>query len=513
MSNAAAFPCRFGRFELRPAARQLLADGEPVALGARAYDVLLALIERRDQVVGHDELLELAWPGLVVEENNLRQQVSALRKLLGVDAVVTVSGRGYRFACPVQSIGETPLGAAPRTPAVVSDPGATIAVLPFSLMIDDATIGMLADGLAEDVTTLLARVPGLRVISRSSSFVFRGPEGRAPEIARQLGVHYLVEGSVRAGAGRVRVSTQLVDAARGHVLWSGTFESTRDELIELQDRIARGVLSELEPQVNRAEIARVERQRPDNIDAWGWYRQGIGQLGDTGLNEASLHAALERFERAMQAAPNFGLPHAHHAMLTAVGIAISLLSDDAELRAQAIERADRALELDPGSPEVLGYAGCALVDTGRRNDGLRVLRHAVAVDPSNAQARVALGAGLGVDGDFDGAVRWMRDGMSISPRDRRLGFWGWVLADYLRRAGRRTEAIDEVRLSRQRDPRLFLAPLLEALMLAEDGYDAEASQALITARRLRPALDLRHVAKVHGRDASARLQHVWHLAP
>jgi len=497
---------RFDGFELRPGMRQVLADGMPLALGARAFDLLLALVEHRDRVLAHEELLSLCWPGLVVEENNLRQQVAALRRALGPEVVLTVPGRGYRFGRTVEVSADSVKAVEP-----VGDGSAlpTVAVLPFAALSVDSQLALVSDALAEDLTALLARVRGLTVISRGSSLQFQNRDRPADEIGRELGARYLVDGALREGGDGLRVTVRLVEAASARVLWSGAYACARSGVLDLQGGIARSVLTEIEPELNRAELLRIERQRSDNVDAWGLYRQGLGQLGEHGLTQGSLRTALDRFDAATRVDPGFALAHAHHALLTSVGFNVGLVPDGVAVRHATIARAEQALELDPGSAEVLGFVGCALLESGLRPLGMRSLRHAVVLDPSNAQAQVALGAGLGVGGELDEAVRWMRGGMAISPRDRRLGFWSWALAGFLRTGGRADEALAEVRLARQRDPRLFLAPLLEAVLLVEGGQPTEAAPALATARRLHPALDADGVEIAVGAGTAALLAPLW----
>ncbi len=183
----------------------------------------------------------------------------------------------------------------------------SIAVLPFDVLSDDSRLGFLADGLVEDVIALLARVPGFLVIARSSSFLFRGPKVPLVSAARQLGVRYVVAGSVRAIGDHRRVSTQLSDAETGQVLWSSRFDVGRHETEDLQETIARAVIAELEPALTRAEIAVVRRQRPENVDAWGCYRQALGALSLKGWSEDALHEATDHFRRAVTVDPTFAL--------------------------------------------------------------------------------------------------------------------------------------------------------------------------------------------------------------
>lgn len=172
----------FDRFEVRPAERLLLVEGVPTVVGARAFDLLLCLLAHRDRVISKSEILEIVWPDLVVEENNLSVQISTLRKLLGTKAISTIAGRGYRFSLDVRLARVPPQGEMhPYRAAAAAQP--TIAVLPFSVLSDDPQINFLADGLAEDVIALLARVPGFLLISRASSFAFRGHDVTVPEVA------------------------------------------------------------------------------------------------------------------------------------------------------------------------------------------------------------------------------------------------------------------------------------------------------------------------------------------
>ncbi len=499
---------QFDRFEVRPTERLLLVDGQPAELGARAFDLLLCLLSYRDRVVSKSELLDVVWPGLVVEENNLSVQVSALRKVLGSQSIATIPGRGYRFALDL-----TPGAGSPLRDDIASkaNDGArpTIAVLPFSVLTDNPQVGFLADGLVEDVIALLARVPGFLLISRASSFAFRGHAVTVTEVARQLGVRFVVEGSVRLVGETLRVSTQLSEALTGHVLWSGRFDRRRDAAVDLQEDIARGIMSELEPELTRAEIAHIRRQRPENQDAWAHYHQAVGSLALQGWSRDAMAEARHRLQTSVALDPAFGLGHAHYALLTALSMNIGALPNDPTLAQEALDAARRAMALDDGSSEVMGYAGCALCDLGHHDQGVEVLQRALAIDPSNAQAHVALGASLVLTGQIEAGIAQMRYGMKISPRDRRLGFWGWAMGTFLLMAGHLDEALVEARVSSRRDPQFPLPRVLEAAILDRQGHAAEARAALAWARRLSPALTLEEVSQTHGRHAGKCLALLW----
>ena len=186
---------QFGRFELRTTTRQLLVDREPVPLGARAFDVLLALIERRDRVITKNELLDLVWPGLVVEENNLQVQISDLRRILGQDAIATIPGRGYRFTVALADGGalgvsgdNLPQAAHPtKTLLAPIDEGApSIAMLPFVNMSDDQANEYFADGIAEELLNVLSKIRDVRVASHTSAFGFKGSKADVATVAQRL---------------------------------------------------------------------------------------------------------------------------------------------------------------------------------------------------------------------------------------------------------------------------------------------------------------------------------------
>ena len=512
---------RFDRFELRPAERRLTDRGTPVVVGARAFDVLVWLVEHRNALVTKQELLDAVWPGVVVEENNLSVQISALRKILGPASIATVAGRGYRFAIEVVDAGDAVVvpAAGPDGPAkhpagrgsLAGDKPA-IAVLPFEVHSRETADQLLADGLVADVTALLARVPGFLVISRASSFVFRGQGAALPDVARQLSVRYLVEGSLRLQGRRIHVSTQLTDAAGGHILWSGQFESPRDTANDLQDGIARGIMTRLQPELTRAEIALIRRQRPDNPDAWSCYHQAINALATHGWGEASLREARTQLRRAMEMDPDFGLAYAYYAVLTALGARIGLVDSGPALMGDVVAAVDASVRLDGLSAEVLGFAGCALCDVGQLERGVELLREALAIDPSNAQARVALGAGLVMQGRVDEGVSEMRLGMRTSPRDRRLAFWGWQLSCFLLAGDRPEEALAQARSAESRDPRLYLARVAEAGALARLGRSDETAEPLQRARQLRPQLTLEEIIRSHGERVGADLGPHWQCA-
>ena len=389
----------------------------------------------------------------------------------------------------------------------------SIAVRPFTVLSDDRELQFLADGLAEDIIALLARVPGFFVIAKASSFEFRNPDIPISVIAQQLSVRYVLGGSVRALGGQIRLAVQLAETVSGRVLWSGQFDTERSSAIDLQDEIARGIIVELQPALTRAEIAVIRRQRPENIGAWGCYHQAGGALAANGWNARSVQEARGFLRQALELDANFALARAQLALLMALAQNTALIEPSKSLHEEAVAAAELAIADDGGSSEVLGYAGCAISDLGDANRGAEILKEAVELDPSNAQAQVALGAALALSGDLDGGIARMKQGIRLSPRDRRLGFWGWALGGFLMRAKRPDEALEEAKLAARRDPRLFLPPVLETLAHVALGQIDAAKISLISARRLRPELTLREIEISHGRRAVKALADLWTEAP
>jgi adenylate cyclase len=458
-------------------------------------------------------LQALAEPGRVLVsgliQESVRDRMAATFEDQGEQSVKNIPRpvRTFRVTVDAPSDSRQNLDSARATAATSKQP--SIAVLPFDVLSEDPRLGFLADGLVEDVIALLARAPGFLVISRSSSFLFRDQGSAVASVARQLGVRYVVGGSVREVGGNLRVSAQLADAESAQVLWSGRFDSGRDQTEDLQESIARAVMTELEPALTRAEIAVIRRQRPENVNAWGCFRQALGVMSSKGWNEESLIEARSHLGRAVAIDPSFAIAYAYLSLLTALSRNIGFLKDSSSAAKEALELAERALALDDGSSEVLGSAGCAISDLGQHQRGVEILERAVAIDPSNAQAHVALGAARTLLGQVDIGIDGMRYGMRISPKDRRLAFWGWALGGFLLRDGKLHQALEEARTSVRRDPRFYLARILEAATLADLGRANEARKALEAARQLRKVLTLDEIKLAHGGHAARSLAPLW----
>jgi len=456
-------------------------------------------------------LQALASPGGVTVSESVRSavrgRVEATFIDIGEQAVKHIPHPVRAYAVQVKGLERFSVVTAAQ-PLPFSPP--SIAVLPFKVLADDERIRLLADGLAEDVIALLARIAGFVVISRASSFVFSGRDIDVAAIAGKLGVRYIVEGSIRPVQDQMlRVSTELTEASSGRVLWSRRFESRQEKTVDLQEDIARGVISELEPELTRAEIALIRRQRPENVDAWGCYRQAVSVLADIGWSEESINQAGAHLRRAFTIDPEFALPRAQLALVTALGIETAVLHRSKAVEQEVEALAGLAISLDDNGPVTLGLAGCALADIGLHQLGLDAIQRSLEIDPSNAQAYVARGAVHEMMGKGAAAIDEMRYGMRISPRDKRLGFWRWILGRVLLRARRPEEALQEARVSAARDPKLYLSRVLEAGALQDLGRTAEAADALARARYLRPKMTFDEIRRSHEGRIAELIEPLW----
>lgn len=249
----------FGRFGLDLRGPELLCDGQPVRIHRLALGILCVLAEARGEIVSKDELMGRLWPGRIVEEGNLHVHVSALRKVLddhgeGHSLVVTVPGRGYRLA---DLTGVRPARAEdPLSPQLSLPDKPSIAVMPFQNLSGDPNQEYFADGMVEEMITALSRIRWLFVIARNSSFTYKGQAVDVKRVGRELGVCYVVEGSVRKGGNRVRITAQLIEAESGAHLWADRFDGSLEDVLDLQDQVAISVAGAIEPTLRVAETRR-----------------------------------------------------------------------------------------------------------------------------------------------------------------------------------------------------------------------------------------------------------------
>lgn len=378
--------------------------------------------------------------------------------------------------------------------------GPSIAVMPFQPMSAEPEHEYLADQLAEDIIVFLARTPGFFVIARSSTFAYKGTSPDVRELGRDLGVRYVLLGSIRLREGRLRVRVQLAETETARTIWTEVYDRSRDELGALDDEVAARIVAQLEPQLSRAEVEFEERRRPDSIGAWTLYRRAQDVLVRSGWHEETFAEAAELLRRAVEIDPEFAAAHAYLALVLALGRMLGLVTDRTGTRAEAMAAADAALRLAGSSGDVQGYVGCALVDMGEADRGQAILERAIEANPSNAQAWAALGAALIRKGELEPGVEKLSHAMKISPRDPRLAVWGTSLATGRALLGQYDEALEEARAAMIRDDRLFLPYVVRSIVLARMGRAAEARAAFESAQRVQPGLSTEGLAHIFGSE-------------
>lgn len=393
----------FGPFVLDPEAGTLTRNDVPVAAGYRGLKLLAAFVARPGEILSKAELMDAAWPGTAVEEGNLTVQIAQLRKLLGSDEewIATVPRVGYRFTGVVEQRDN-----AQRKP--LSLPGKpSIAVLPFVNISNDPEQESFADGLTEDLITDLSRVSGLFVIARNSAFAYKGKATDVRAIAQDLGVRYLLEGSARRAAGRVRINAQLVDAVSGEQLWAERFDRSFEDVFAVQDEVTAKIVEALLGRLRAPQ----PRNRPKNAEAYDLCMRARKLMDDSPQMAREVHLMLTR--------------------------AVSLDPDYAE--------AYRWLAMN----HWMGWVHWGGPTEENRNVALDLARKAVAIDPANAGCRWVLAYLLAYERDFKGAEAEFAKAIELDPNE--ADTW-MALSDIAVLAGQVEEGLDHIRKAFRLNP-------------------------------------------------------------
>jgi TolB-like protein len=474
----------FGRFRFDGGRRELTRDGVLIKLGSRALDVLAVLASAKGDVVSKDDLIGRVWPGVTVEENNLQVQVSALRKILdgeddGQSHLVTVPGRGYRLAG--LSVAAGPGLALPDKPS--------IAVLPFQNMSDDPRQEYFADGIAEDIITALCRIRWLFVIARNSSFAYKGRSLDVKEVGRELGVRYVLEGGVRKAAERVRITTQLIDAANGAHLWAQNFDGGLADIFDLQDQVTASVVGTISPKLMQAEIDRIKHKPTDSLDAYDCFLRGM-ECAHRFTREGTTEA-LGHFAKAIERDPAFATPHGAAAFCYLVR-KINGWLNPAEDVPEAGRLAARAAELGQDDAVALAYAGIALGYVAGDLDGaIALVERAIALNPNLAIAWYASGTVRAFRGDDpDLAIEHLARAMRLSPLDPLLFTMQGVTAFSHFFAGRYDEAVAWAEKAFWERPNILATLRIAAVSNAYAGRREQARKAVARIRLLDPGMRL-----------------------
>src|SRR5258708_30396139 len=260
--------------------RELSRDGEPIAVEPQVFDLLIYLVEHRRRVVTKDDLIATIWRGRIVSESTLTSRINAARKAVGdtgkdQGVIRTIARKGFRFVGEVRTargaVQARDNSSEPPEPSV--EPAQllgrrAIAVLPFANLSDDPEQAYFSEGISEDLITALSKLRWFYVIARNSSFVYKGKAVHLKQIGEELGVGYVVEGSVRKDGDQVRITAQLNDVVTGSHLWAERYDRDIADVFAVQDEITQAVVAAIEPQLYAAENFRSQRKTPDNMAAW-----------------------------------------------------------------------------------------------------------------------------------------------------------------------------------------------------------------------------------------------------
>tara|TARA_R110002167_G_scaffold9806_1_gene45307 strand:- start:698 stop:2248 length:1551 start_codon:yes stop_codon:yes gene_type:complete len=505
---------KFDSWQLDSERYELRQHGQPCKVEPQVFDLLEFLLRHHDRVVSKKELLEQLWSGRVVSDATLSTCVKAARQAIGDDGqtqrlIRTSHGRGFRFVGELELTEgagvDATINCAPETASEDSQPGRiSLAILPFAVFSDDPQMEYLVDGLVEDLTTILAHASGLLVISRSSSFAYKGRHPSTQQVRQELGVDYMVEGSVRAVADQLRINVQLINTADGDHLWARRFDSPSGEISALQDELINAICRHLEPQLARVSYTHVRNQNCDR-DAWLLYQQACGLLAVKGWRPDTFTEAIEILRRSVEIDSGFAQAHAYLALVAALGLRVGLLQPREAALLESSRAADTALSLDDHDSTVLGFAGCALADAGHIDRATPILEQAVELDPSNAQAWAALGSAKIIDNRFEAGINDLQQGIKISPLDNRLAVWGSVLAVGLMMIGDLDEALNAAKTACRSDLKNHIPQVTLAAVLLAAEQPGAAKSALAEAYRLRPDLSTSEIECLVGHHAACAI--------
>ena len=370
----------------------------------------------------------------------------------------------------------------------------SIAVLPFQNMSGDPEQDYFADGMVEDIITGLSRSKSLFVIARNSSFTYKGKAVDIKQVGRELGIRCVLEGSVRKAGNRVRITGQLVDAETGSHIWADRYDSTLEDIFDLQDRVTTSVIGAIAPQLERAEIVRAQRKPTESLQAYDYYLRALASFYRF-TPEANIEA-LKLTRTANNLDPDYAAPFALGATCYVQRWGFGWNIGDAEDENEARRLMRRALELGKDDPLVLALAGQALgLFIGEVQEGAALLARAISLDPNLASARFWNGYVQLYLGDTDAAIEQFQIGLRMSPLDPRIFLAQNGMAAAHFSAGRYEDGSLWAKIAVQQNPNFVAAHHTLMACHAMAGRVEEARQAWAVARQMDPTQRLSTVLK------------------
>ena len=494
-----------GPFRLDADAALLFRGSDPVSIGQRAIAVLRVLLERPGSPVSKDALIKSAWSGLIVEESNLPVQIAALRRVFAEEPggerwIETMPKYGYRFVGPVASGNQASTAAPPapsEAPPLPAQPA--VAVLPFQNMSGDPEQEYFADGVVEEIITTLSRFRSLFVIARNSSFTYKGRAVDIKQVGRELGVSFVLEGSVRKSADRVRITAQLIDASTGAHLWADRFDGALEDVFDLQDQIARQVVGSLVPKLEHSAIERAKRKPTESLGAYEYYLRGTAAIYRFTIREANIEA-LQLFRRAIELDPEFASAYGMAAYCYVKDRTNRWPTDDITRDIAETDRLARnAIRLGSDDALALATSAGALAYVVRDLDtGAACIEQALQVNPNMMWASYFAGFIKSWMGEPEAAVGHLMYAMRLSPVDPLMPLMQVATAHAHFFAGRYEEASSWATAALRGTPKLLPALRIGASADAFAGHLETARKAVARLLQINPGERVSNLEAIYG---------------
>jgi TolB-like protein/Tfp pilus assembly protein PilF len=482
------------KYKLDLGDERLWRGDQPIPLGNKAFELLRLFVSNPKRLLTKDEILDSVWGEISVSEGLVKEYVHDLRFALGDDPqrpqfIETVRGRGYRFLGGVETVGLAG-DAGRQTP--LDKP--SIAVLPFTNMSGDPGQEYFSDGITEEIITELSRFRSLFVIARNSSFTYKGRAVNVQEVGRDLGVRYLVEGSVQRFNDRVRVTAQLIETTSGRHIWVDRYDRELKDIFSLQDEITGAIAGAIEPELGTVERERSRMKSPENLNAWDLYQRGLWYLYQE--TQPGNTEALRHFERSIELNPDFAPAHASLAYV----LCFDVINGYKELSEDVIEdaywSAKKAISLDERDAMAHVILGRIQLLRCKHEGAIAELETALRLNLNLADAHHGLGFALTMSGRPADALPQFESAIRLSPYDPRASSFHEMQAWALLVMGRLTEAAGSARTAVRKPNADIWAYSTLAAVLGHLANLDEARSALEELSERKPDFSLRLVSRL-----------------
>jgi len=405
---------------------------ERVALEPQVFDLLLLLARNNHRTVTREEIHAELWGDRIVSDAALGSQIKAARKAVGDDGtsqqiISTVRGRGFRFVAPIANgnrmIGVLD-GGGPEQKMRGSATKPSVAVLPFVNFNQDSSEDAFADGMAEDITTALAKNRWLTVIARNPAFAFRGSRESMKVIGRKLAADYLVTGSMRRGGTRFRISIQVIDAETEQCVWSERFDSDKADIFDLQDEISELVAARIESELGLSEQKKAERRPRKNLGAWDLYQLATAEFYK--FTPGGNLKCQQLLKQAIALDAELAAAHSRLAYAIILNMVYFDAAVDQATMDSALAMAERAVQLDDQDANCYFSLGRVRLARREYDHAIGALEHALQLNPCSAVTHCGLGDSLAYEGLLDEAIEQFEQAVRLSPHDPfRWGFFSY----------------------------------------------------------------------------------------